>query len=29
MRFEKQKYIDLLKNNTICQVDDIKVVISD
>ena len=29
MRFEKQKYIDLLKDNTICQVDDIKVVISD
>ena len=25
MRFEKQKFIDLLRNNDICKIDDIKV----
>ena len=29
MRFEKQKYIDILKNNTFCKINDIKVTIID
>ena len=29
MRFEKQKFIDLLNGNSICQIDDIKVTIVD
>ena len=28
MRFEKQKYIDLLKDNTFCEINDIKVTIT-
>ena len=29
MRFEKQKFIDLLSNNTICKIDDIRVTLVD
>ena len=29
MRFEKQKFIDLLSNNTICKIDDIRVTLID
>ena len=29
MRFEKQKYIDLIKNNGIYEIDDIKITIAD
>ena len=29
MRFEKQKFIDLLKDNDICKIDDIRVTLTD